>query len=646
MAITYTPRERFVFGWGRANDLVWMPDGRRLILGTARGVYIYDTILATLVFSWSTPVPVGQLALSPDGQILATISSNSTDYINDTPGVYLWATATGRSLGQLSLMDHQQAAAIAFSADGRLIAVTGSNCAECPVLLFNVSTRQVQARLHGPQDWISGLAIDPTGQWLATGSDDGQLAIWNLPGRRRQPPIETRTHLINLLAFNSDGKLLASAADDVLMLWSVRSTGLTQLAMWPDSGRATDLAFSPDGRILIRAGGSRLELRDVANGRVITDVQVPGGHRFAWSPDGLTLAVLDGNSISFWNSRTKALRAHAIAEHTDTLIGMAFSQDGRLFVSLDRDGLVKVRAGDTWIERAHWRVGMLRSSFLQEMALSSNGQLIALTNGQPLVELRDALTGAVLGQINLDKNEGVSQIAFVPTLSSTRSFPDKLAIASRSGAVNIVQVGQIMTRSVLGRHSSGVSHLAFDFSGRWLASADNRGEIRVWDVLSNTSASRLPNPTSHVTSTLNLTRVTGLAFSPDGKLLAATFAIGPESCSSFQDCSNDRRGIVRLWNVSARAITREWVLPRAVFQGLVWSPAGDWLITYRNDGLIDQWDPATGKQLATFSSPEKGGISRLAVSPVCVAASESVASSCTRWLAIADDNDLRVWEVH
>ncbi len=291
--------------------LAYSPDGRWLASGSGDGtvrVWGVNQFGATgnvLVLDHGDRVT--SLAFSPDSQWLSVGTENGLNW--------LWyLESPDPESAPIPLPNHEGAVlATAFSPDGRWLA-TGSadNTARLWDLRTNEAggpagmTANLPYTLAGARDDVNTLAFSPDGRWLATGSGDGEIRLWDLqaedPAAAPQV-LAGHSEAVNAVAFSPEGLWLASAsADGSARLWRMdsRSPAENPLLLLGQSDGLTSLAFAPDGSRLVTGGADgKVSLLDMPSGSLggeeTTPVSLPGQDgavlALAFSPDGRWLAA-------------------------------------------------------------------------------------------------------------------------------------------------------------------------------------------------------------------------------------------------------------------------------------------------------------------------------------------------------------------
>jgi WD40 repeat protein len=269
------------------------------------------------------------ISFSPDGKRLAISGGSTAGQIIDT--------ATGRTLLSLNSNSNSLQGSISFSPDGTRLALTkGENEAQ----IFDSESGKHLLILSGHHAWIGSLAFSPDGKWLGTISFDGQAKIWDSA---------TGKELYSVQAF---------------------SEGL-------DTNQVLGIAFSPDGKQFVTAGGRTPKVWDTATGKEALALPSQGENVYtaSFSPDGkrLGIGVALGEGASIWDLSTGRKLAQ-LTGHQGSVQAILFSRDGKQVITGSVDGTIKLwdaASGQEQMTLAH------QAAQITGLALSPDGTRLA-----------------------------------------------------------------------------------------------------------------------------------------------------------------------------------------------------------------------------------------------------------------------------
>ncbi|HEY9880092.1 MAG TPA: WD40 repeat domain-containing serine/threonine-protein kinase, partial [Leptolyngbyaceae cyanobacterium] len=197
-------------GWGTA-ALILTPDGQTLITAGGEGkIQLWDVssrqIRATLIHhqDW-----VSSLALSPDGY---TLISGSWDCTLRT-----WYLSTGRLLNTLTAPTNR-ITAVAWHPQTHCI-YSGDNKGNVQIWQPEPEHAHLSSLLSQHQDAVTTIAISLDGKWLASGSADGNLQVWNLKVRAQLGPLRHSWGIQSALFAPDSLTLISSSADETVRIW-------------------------------------------------------------------------------------------------------------------------------------------------------------------------------------------------------------------------------------------------------------------------------------------------------------------------------------------------------------------------------------------------------------------------------------------
>lgn len=119
-----------------------------------------------------------------------------------------------------------------------------------------------------------GIAVSPDGKTVATGQDDGRVAIWDLASGHRVSTLVGHTGSVTAVVYSPNATNLYSGSfDNTVAVWDI-ATGRMLRRL---SGRSPilGLAVSPDGRVLlVRSADGLLRHWDISTGKILSEVQL------------------------------------------------------------------------------------------------------------------------------------------------------------------------------------------------------------------------------------------------------------------------------------------------------------------------------------------------------------------------------------
>jgi WD40 repeat protein/HEAT repeat protein len=233
--------------FGDLRALAVSPDAKTLALARADGVLgVRDLAGKKPPRAWPTHVKGGAtLSFSPDGLVLAMPVSGKEG------AILLWDVATGQLWARVegSTSPHQ---GMTFSHDGRLLA-GGSPGDINTITLWDVRTGTAKATLKGHQQTLYKLVFSPDDRLLASSAFDGTVRLWDLASGQQRAVLKPAGNLAKWLTFSPDGQRLATAAENsaTVVLWDVAAGEERGRIQGPTGGHLEALAYAPDGKTLV-----------------------------------------------------------------------------------------------------------------------------------------------------------------------------------------------------------------------------------------------------------------------------------------------------------------------------------------------------------------------------------------------------------
>jgi WD40 repeat protein len=574
---------------------------------------------------------VTSVAFSPDSKILVSAGMDNT--------TRFWGLPTGKELRRLKGAQAQVSGVaspvLAFSPDGKKLAIVPGDGS---VRLVDTATGKEQRHrvTLGVPPGPSGAAFSPDGKMLAVADNVNRVFLWETGNKTPVRQLSGLQGPVRAVACSPDGAMMATGDGSAVRLWDAAS-GKPLRKFRRHQGIVTSLAFAPGGRVLASVADEDATVRlwDVATGHLLhrlshrhtalVDAGASGVHEsgmatsaVAFAPDGKTLVSCGkaDRMLRLWNVATgEELRT--FEGYAGGSTSLALSPDGNLLAAGAEDNAVRL-----WdvANGKELHVDAGHRNRIYQISFAADGKTLISGARDGTIRVWDMATCKTLRTIG-DQDDRPFRIAV---------SPDGRLLATGRGDDEAIFLWDLTTgkeRSQLNTGQSGVTALAFSTDGKILAAMDTADRIRLWDGLAGKLLRDRPYPLPPVLGQPDSRGgASSMAFAPDGKSLAA-IGQGPSILVYDTTTSMPLRKIDTMGQ-------------QGPFRVLV-APDGRTLATAANDNTVCVWSAATGRLLHLLDG--LGVISR----PEGMMIWESIAySPDSRLLAtLGQANTVRVWEI-
>jgi WD40 repeat protein len=433
---------------------------------------------------------------------------------------------------------------------------------------------------------------------------------------------------ITFVAFTPDGKgVITAGQDDTLRLWDrnsgkeirryirgpagnlIQGGGRGPVMInnfWSGAMGAASVAVAPNGKVLASASQNAVHLWDVETGKELRQIQVPaaGMNSIAFAPDSKTLVSRGQDQVIHvfdvdTGKSTGQLKKQQGAGQTVFFgngSGVVFAPDGKTLVTTEAniEKQMVVFALKFWdvAGRKEVREIKLGQNGISSMAFAPDGKVLTVAHGgfggNNGIALYDPATGKEIRQLDPTAN-GVSSITF---------SRDGKMIAGRGVADGVIRLWDPDTGKVIRKLGETVAQpggnlfiqfagfggnmttdLAFSPDGKTLA-AGASNKVRLFDVQTGKEQADLGGHTGSVAA---------IAIASDGKTLI----------------SRGADGTLRRWDAASGNELSQFTVPGGV-NSIAFAPDGQSIAAGRSDSSIQLLDATTGKELRKLQGHANG----------------------------------------
>ena len=412
---------------------------------------------------------VQSVALSADGRFIVSGSRDNTIKLWDIKERREECTFTGHT-GEVY--------SVAISADSRFI-VSGSE--DSMIKMWGVQEKNEEFSLEGHKERVRSVALSADGKFIASGSYDRMVKVWGVEDRREYFTCTGHAAAVMSVAVSADSRFIVSGSQDkTIKIWNTedwreecRSKGYTD----------SDFVVSVDGRFLVTGSNN-------------------GGGRYNESTSD--------NTVKIWNIQERR-EEYALTGHTEPVISVAVSADGRFIVSGSEDTTVKLwnikdrKEEYTFIGHEYyitsvavsadggfiasmsemnikiWNTQERKEEFALtmdteglQMAISADGRFIAVSSEEMVTKLWSIQ----------DRREEFIFTELTYRFISVAMTPDSKFIVGGTfdGIIQIWSIQEKREEFTLKGHTGSIYCLAVSADGRFIISGASDNTVKMWNI--------------------------------------------------------------------------------------------------------------------------------------------------------------------
>lgn len=447
----------------------------------------------------------------------------------------LWSTKTGNILRN-KLFEATSARVVYddmdFSRDGaRLVA-------RCSVslILWDAQTGDVICT-HSFPHGISSVAFSPNNTQFVSGSEDGDLCLWDARTGRMISSWKGHTRSIPSVAYFPDGQLFISASrDGTVRIW--------------DSNTGTRVRQSLIGPL-----------------QAINCAAV--------APDTSRIAAADNKgTLCIWDAMTGELISAWASGHITRITSITFVSNGTQVVSGSEDKTLRLWDVGQGMESIHVSLNV-HGSAVTSAAFSPDDRYVVSGSMDRTARLWDAATGECIGAPFTGAPYGISDVAFSSNgsrITAVCEMPWACSWNVKTGEA-VFKPGLKPGVTALTPGDGQIAHIPVDLA-----------EVRFWDLNSGEPERTRALPLEGVDPPVD-----SVTFSPDGQriMLISEDGLRLHICSA-----KTGQEVVDLLAVND---------PTCMVLSAAFSPDGRRAVSGSFDRTMRMWDVQTGRGVATFS---------------------------------------------
>ena len=356
---------------------------------------------------------------------------------------------------------------------------------------------------------VDQLVFSPDSKLIASYSNFQTVQVWDRLEKRRLLSLDCQELKIRCLAFSPNGAYLAAGTEEgFIQVWNLSELACDGCLLHVSSGPISGLDFSPDGQNVVYGLGVNYGYVEGVNlDTNKKDTLLNRGDwrfikRIQYLPDAKHLVVCSGGIVEIIDLSTKKVDTLL----TNSNVGHpVISKNGR-FLGVDNgfsDSITIWEIGSKMKFKQFESAGAINS-----MALSHDGIFLALGYCCNLPEIRNLQNGDII-KLELPPNYEISEITRIEYSPSSYL----LSAGHEDGTISLWDGISGKFIAELGRKGRVVTALRLSPDSNYLVAGNVAGEVMLWELATFRLVFRLKVHEDFIES---------LVFSPDGKYLTSS----------------------------------------------------------------------------------------------------------------------------
>jgi len=363
---------------------------------------------------------------------------------------------------------HTSITCIAYSPDGKFIA---SGSVDNTVKIWDVATGREFGTLIGHSYSVNSIIYSPDGRYIVSGSGDRTLKLWDAVTCKEVKTFSGHNARVSYVTYSPNGKYIASCSniDRTVKIWDADSGNAVMTISRFFADGIDSVEFSPDGKYVafrIITGQSNIKIWNLESNTEIKSLA--GNFPFmVFSHDWKYIVNTSGNDFKLLDVNTGE-ETKTFSGHIARVNSVKFSPDGKYLVSISSDRKIKL-----------WDVSGRNIATLDSISFSSRSTFSPDSN---FFVVSDGSSLSLLDVTTCNKIDGFSNSTFNYISTVAYSHDGLYAAVSSGKIVNLWDIASGRIAMSLKGHIENISIITYSPDGKYIATGSYDKTVKIWDA--------------------------------------------------------------------------------------------------------------------------------------------------------------------